>query len=232
MTSLFGQNVKHLLDITGTSNAALARGVEVSGASVSDWLSGESKSVDGHNLVKVADFFGVAAASLLRDDLTDLKVEDLRGIYKVGSASVGTRNVPVARSAGVDKSGYWTDVIVSAGVPDAQYIRYPIADAAAFALAVEGDSLRPRYKPGEYLIVSPATEPEPGHEVLVRTGDGKVTVRVFDWRRGGLVQLSSVNEDQRPITVTESGIKGLFRIVGVAQAELLVYTNRSDNQPG
>ncbi len=39
--------------------AALARHCEVKPSSVSDWVSGETKSIEGENLVRAAAFFGV-----------------------------------------------------------------------------------------------------------------------------------------------------------------------------
>jgi hypothetical protein len=56
--------------------------------------------------------------------------------------------------------------------------RYPSRDPNAYALRVKGDSMRPRIKPGEFVLVEPNTPPQPGrrgaraHQGRPRDGQG------------------------------------------------------------
>lgn len=218
MTTMFGSNIKHLLSITGVRNNKLADAAGVSNGTVGDWLSGKSQGIDGDNLIKVANFFAVRPEQLMHVDLTQLVREDLAH-YSVAPLASLMQRVPVAGTAKLGEDGFYDTLQDDFGGGDGHVV-FPTRDRDAYALRVEGDSMRPRFKPGEYVVVEPSRAPEPGHEVVVKTTDGRTMVKVFDWRRGGRVQLGSVNEMHPPISFSESAIEKMHRVVGVVQADL------------
>lgn len=59
MRALKDRVKKALEDKPGSSPAGLARACRISRASVSGWLSGDSKTIKGVNLVKAAEYLGV-----------------------------------------------------------------------------------------------------------------------------------------------------------------------------
>jgi phage repressor protein C with HTH and peptisase S24 domain len=213
MSTLWGRNIEHLLVVSGKKAVDLARFVQVSGATVSDWISGKSKSIDGYNLLRVAHFFKVSPEEILEQDLT--------GLARCGEAAaaytITMRHVPVVGNASLSDDGAWTEA-GNAAVDG--FVPYPSNDPNAFGLRVDSDGLRPRYKPGEVLIIEPLGAIEPGHEVAVKTREGRVLVRVLDWRRTGMVQLSSVNEDHKPITLREEHLLFIYRVIGSVPADL------------
>lgn len=127
--------------------------------------------------------------------------------------------VPVVGTAQLGDNGHHEELQYPVGHGDG-FVAYPTRDRNAYALRVKGDSMRPRIKPGEFVVVEPAGTPQPGDEVLVRTKDGKVMVKVLDFRRGGVVQLSSVNEDHRPITIEEENVERLHLVAAIVKAAL------------
>ena len=134
-------------------------------------------------------------------------------------AGVYSKGVPVVGTAQLGDNGHHEELQYPVGHGDG-FVAYPTRDRNAYALRVKGDSMRPRIKPGEFVVVEPAATPQPGDEVLVRTKDGKVMVKVLDFRRGGVVQLSSVNEDHRPITIEEENVERLHLVAAIVKAAL------------
>ena len=65
-------------------------------------------------------------------------------------------------------------------------------DEHAFACRVVGDSMVPRYMPGEYALVEPGTAPELEDDVLVRLVSGETMIKRLLSRRGG-IRLGSYN---------------------------------------
>lgn len=133
--------------------------------------------------------------------------------------TVNIHEIPVVGTAQLGDNGFWAPLEYPAGHGDG-YINYPTRDAQAYAIRVKGDSMRPRIKPGEYVIIEPEAPVEPGHEVLVKTRDGRVMVKVLNFRRNGIIELSSINEDHRPITLEENEIEIIHSVAGIAKSSL------------
>lgn len=129
------------------------------------------------------------------------------------------RSVPVVGTAQLGDDGHYEALDYPTGHGDG-FVTYPTRDANAYALRVKGDSMRPRIKPGEFVLIEPNTTPEPGDEVLVKTTDGRAMVKVLDFRRNGVVQLSSINEEHRPITLEESQVERLHYVAAILKATL------------
>lgn len=93
----------------------------------------------------------------------------------------------------------WCELGFPVGYGD-QYVEVATRDANAYGLRVVGDSMAPRIMEGEWIVVEPNTEPQPGDEVVVKTVDGEVMVKVLTARHTDRVVLSSVNEAFKRIT--------------------------------
>lgn len=125
--------------------------------------------------------------------------------------------IPVVGNAQLGEDGFYDELAYPVGHGDG-FVHYPTRDANAYALRVKGDSMRPRIKHGEFVVIEPHHPPEPGDEVLVRTKDGKTMVKVLDFRRGGVVQLSSVNEEHKPLTVDDEQIDRLHYVAAIVKS--------------
>jgi phage repressor protein C with HTH and peptisase S24 domain len=136
----------------------------------------------------------------------------------------GTLRVPVVGTAELGDNGFHTELDYPVGHGDG-FIAYPTSDPNAYALRVKGDSMRPRIKPGEFVLIEPNTAPQPGEEVLVRTRDGRVMVKVLDFQRNGVVQLSSVNEEHRPMTLEATEIERLHYVAAIVKAAMYYRGN-------
>lgn len=120
-----------------------------------------------------------------------------------------TRSVPVPLQYYVDKTKFrpipvigraqggmperiWTDGDYPVGATD-KYAEVATSDPHAFITPIIGTSMAPRYNPGEYALVEPATAPELEDDVLIRLNTGETMLKRLISRRGG-IQLASYNE--------------------------------------
>ena len=90
------------------------------------------------------------------------------------------------------------------------FLTYPVSD----------NDLSPRFKIGDYVMVSPAQPCTPGDEVIVTTPDGKHRVWELAERRDGQVTLTSVRAGGVRVTLKESQIERMDCIVGISKLPL------------
>ncbi|KWK75758.1 hypothetical protein WM15_29625 [Burkholderia ubonensis] len=88
-------------------------------------------------------------------------------------------------------------------------------DKEAYGLKVRGDSMRPRIKSGEFIVVEPNAEALPGDDVVVRFVDGSAVVKELLWIRDGEVCLGSINNGVPPITRPMSSISAIHRVAAI-----------------
>lgn len=127
--------------------------------------------------------------------------------------------VPVVGTAQLGDDGYWLETEHPTGHGEG-FVQYPTKDQNAYALRVKGDSMRPRIKPGEFVVIEPNHAVVPGDEVMVKTKDGRSMVKLLGSRRNGLVELLSINEDHRPITLDEAQVDKMHYVGGIIKASL------------
>lgn len=99
-------------------------------------------------------------------------------------------------------------------------VRWASRDSEAYALRCDGDSMRPRIKNGEYVVVEPNRAPVPGDEVVVRSDDGRVMVKEWLYTRDGVVSLGSVNESHPIVRIPQFEVQKMHYVAGIAKSEL------------
>ena len=132
------------------------------------------------------------------------------------AVSISVSVVPLIDSI---RASSWTDVADP----------YPKGDGAkwlpvqrkygprAFALQVQGPSMRPDYAEGDIIVVDPDIEARPGDDVVARLDDSneatfkRLRIKAYDARGRPLVELVPLNPDWPVLTLKKSG-----RIVGPA----------------
>ncbi len=223
MTTLWGSNIKRLREHLKLSKTQFAIDVGVSLATVSDWEAGKIKQIEARHLLRSARRLGVDPEELLERDIGIVAGEP-KARYVGRSDTPKFSRVPVIGSWVQGNDGAWHS---SSSAAPVGFVAFHVSDAGAYGLQVLTDSLRPRFKPGEVLIVEPHRAVEGGHEVVALLDDGRMLARVFDWRRNGLVQLSSVNDDGRPITIRETAVHRMERITGAVQPDQIESAGQS-----
>jgi phage repressor protein C with HTH and peptisase S24 domain len=138
-------------------------------------------------------------------------------VQLVGDGARATQSVPLlslslAATAGAfDDSGYpagkgWDEVALPS-----------IDDEHAYALEIEGDTLRPIYREGDIIVVSPATAIRRGDRVVVKTIAGELMVKELKRRSAKTLELAALNADDADRMLDAEEVAWIARIVWVSQ---------------
>lgn len=215
---------KALQDKNGGNQSELARFVGVTPQAVQKWIAGGSEP-KGKNLTRAAEFLGVSPAYLKFGGTAPVSPvpatspnikELLKPLNEVepGPDLVGrVRDLPVVGQvqAGPDGLLHIDDYPVGYGDGTVQY--WATCDNA-YALRVRGESMSPRYLPGEFVAVDPCSEVQPSQEVIVLKTDGTRMIKRLLWMREGQACFESINKDYKNITLYMDEITALHRVLG------------------
>lgn len=125
----------------------------------------------------------------------------------------GDRRVPVVGEVKGGDDGYLDEMQYPIGHGEG-FVEYPTSDTSAYALRVRGDSMHPRYRAGEFIVVEPSIEAQPGDDVVVSLVDGRKLLKELNWIRDGEVQLLSVNNHFGPLTIPLSDVNFIQLVAG------------------
>ena len=92
-----------------------------------------------------------------------------------------------------------------------------VTDEHAYALEISGDSMKPAYRDGDLIVVSPATPVRKGDRVVVKTKKGEVMVKELKRKTIKLIELKSINSDHRDRTFQMADVEWIARIIWVSQ---------------
>lgn len=102
------------------------------------------------------------------------------------------------------------------------YVEYWTRDSGAYALRVKGDSMHPRYRAGEFVVVTPHKEAQPGQDVVVKLTSGKKLLKQLNWMRGGELQLLSINNHYGPMTLPMAEVESIQRVAGSVPSDAFI----------
>lgn len=147
----------------------LARAVGVKPPSVSDWLSGKSKTMEGENLIKASKFLGVSAswlASGTGHPTTGKSDNAVLGLNN--TAPVSARMAPVLSWV---QAGVFTNVQAVDLSQVEEWLPLPDECTNCFYLKVQGVSNQPEFLEGDYILVDPDvyySDMQSGDMIVVR----------------------------------------------------------------
>ena len=155
------------------------------------------------------------------EDLLDLPagwLDDDSEFERVAIPAGISGGIPVVGSVRGGPDGYYAELEHAVGQGEG-FIRYPTHDPNTYALRVKGDSMRPRIRPGEFIVVSPNSAPIVGDEAVIKTRDGRVMVKLYQAPRNGQIELHSINHDHKPITLDTTEIEYIHHVLIIAKAD-------------
>lgn len=129
-----------------------------------------------------------------------------------------SRRVPITGSVRGGDDGY----LVQDVVPDG-WVEYWTGDPNAYALRIKGDSMHPRYRAGEFVVITPSIEAQPGRDVVVKLHDGKCLLKELNWIRGDEIQLLSINNGYAPMTIPKEEVECICRVAGSVGPDSMVF---------
>ncbi|MCS4333682.1 S24 family peptidase [Klebsiella variicola] len=213
-------NINYLMNQKGIANVTeLAKQTRIPQPTMHRLLSGDVKEPKYALLKQVAEFFKLSVQDLVETDLSRSA-----GSQPVEPVRVGTlrfTEVPIVGGAQLGNGGHWTNMQYPVGFGDG-YISWPTRDPDAYALRCTGDSMKPRIKDGEYVVVEPNHQYLPGDEVLIVTKDERAMIKTYLYERDEEVMVMSINEEHLPIKFSLSEIESIHYVAGIAKPSLRI----------
>lgn len=150
------QAKKHYEQTTGRKfkNTELASFARVSKPSIGQWFNGPTKALEGSNLVKAAEFFGVNSKWLAGYNVPMLNKSLDNNVDIKEKISLEGRQIPVISWV---QAGAWTGVD---SVPDGTKFEewlphHKECGQNGYALVVRGLSMAPKFEPEDRIYVNP-----------------------------------------------------------------------------
>jgi phage repressor protein C with HTH and peptisase S24 domain len=138
-------------------------------------------------------------------------------VQLIGDGARGTQSVPLLGLAQAGNSGHFDDSGFPAGKGWDEVALPSSGDEHAYALEISGDSMKPAYRDGDIVIVSPGTAIRRGDRVVVKTSGGEVMVKELKRRTTKTLELQSLNPVHADRTVDADDVAWIARIVWASQ---------------
>jgi phage repressor protein C with HTH and peptisase S24 domain len=126
-------------------------------------------------------------------------------------------SVPLIGFAQAGDSGYFDDGGFPVGKGWDEINLPQVTDENAYALKVSGDSMKPVYRAGDVIVVSPAATVRKGDRVVVKTRRGEVMVKELRRKSSKSVELKSLNSGHADRTLQMNDVDWIARIVWASQ---------------
>ncbi|MHA7916483.1 S24 family peptidase [Alloalcanivorax xenomutans] len=224
-------NLRYLMEKAKENPYSLASATGVPQPTIHRIVEGESKSPRDKSLRPLAEYFGVT--------LQDLRYEDLRArdaravgngeahkesgfqegaVYKLNN---GFRKVPVVGRAELGPDGFWAEIEYPVGEGDG-FIFWPTKDKNAYAVEAHGDSMAPRIKHKEFIIVEPNSDVLPGDEVLIKTREipPRCMVKIFQYTRDDRHHLGNINNEYEDFKLDKALVDKMHFVAGIAKRRM------------
>jgi len=148
---------------------------------------------------------------------TGTRVEAFVNLITESGKQAPIHAVPLIGFAEAGSGGYFDD----GGFPVGkgwEEIAFPsVTDEHAYALEISGDSMKPAYRKGDVIVVSPAAPVRKGDRVVVKTRDGEVMVKELKRKTAKSIELKSLNSEHRDRTLPMADVVWVARIVWASQ---------------
>ncbi|MDE1009988.1 MAG: hypothetical protein OSB38_30450, partial [Paraburkholderia fungorum] len=166
------RRVLTIMDETGATAAQLAEAAGIPEITVADWIQGSSVKIPLEAAVGIQEKYGynVVWVSLGKGE------KKIPGIHHADPFNPipfpAGKRIPVLGMAQLGDNGFWAEVEYPVGHGDG-YLDFPSRDHDAYGIRCIGDSMLPRIKDGEFVVIEPNHPVENGDEVLVKAKDGR-----------------------------------------------------------
>jgi phage repressor protein C with HTH and peptisase S24 domain len=207
------------------TQADLARVLNIQDQNVTNW---SSRGVPSKVATQLQDMWSCSASwimtgngDMLLPSVNVLFARQEQKEYAIDNTVPVSRfsKLPIVGTAQLGDDGYWAELDYPTGHGDG-YIQYPSKDPSAYALRCKGDSMKPRIKQGEYVVIEPNHAPVNGDEVLVKCKRGRVMVKELLYIRDNIVHLGSVNEVHGKISIDQSDIETIHFVAAIVKNAL------------
>lgn len=138
-------------------------------------------------------------------------------VHYIDDTARAVTSVPLLGFAQAGSGGFFDDGGFPAGKGWDEVGLPSVNDEHAYALEISGDSMKPAYRDGDVIVVSPGTPIRRGDRVVVKTKDGEVMVKELKRRTQKVLELLSLNPSHPDRTLAASEVEWIARIVWASQ---------------
>ena len=138
-------------------------------------------------------------------------------VQLIGDGPRSAQSVPMLGLAQAGSAGHFDDSGFPAGKGWDEVALPSSGDEHAYALEISGDSMKPAYRDGDIVIVSPGTAIRRGDRVVVKTSGGEVLVKELKRRTTKTLELQPLNPAHADRTLDADDVAWIARIVWASQ---------------
>jgi phage repressor protein C with HTH and peptisase S24 domain len=135
----------------------------------------------------------------------------------IDDAPRALQSVPLLGFAQAGGGGYFDDGGFPVGKGWDEVGLPSVNDEHAYALEISGDSMKPAYRDGDVIVVSPGAQIRKGDRVVVKTSGGEVMVKELKRRTAKTLELQSLNPNHVDRTLSTADVEWVARIVWASQ---------------
>ena len=138
-------------------------------------------------------------------------------VQLIGDGGRSTQSVPLLALAQAAGGGHFDDSGHPAGRAWGEAALPSPGDEHAYALEISDDAMRPVYRDGDIVIVSPGTAIRRGDRVVLMTADGEVMIKELKRRTARQLELESLNPAHADRMLDADDVAWIARIVWASQ---------------
>jgi phage repressor protein C with HTH and peptisase S24 domain len=138
-------------------------------------------------------------------------------VQLIGDNPRAVQSVPLLGFAQAGAGGYFDDGGFPTGKGWDEVALPSVNDEHAYALEIAGDSMKPAYRDGDVIVVSPGTPIRRGDRIVVKTRGGEVMVKELKRRTAKTLELQSLNATHIDRTIAAGEVEWIARIVWASQ---------------
>lgn len=156
-----------------------------------------------------------SVAKILR--ATGSSIEEFVGFLGDERGGGVSRRLPMIAASAAGAPGRFDDAGRPAGEGWDEVLFPDLGDPHAYAIEIEGDDLRPVYRDGDLIVVSPYSSVRRGDRVVVRTVAGEVVIGLLLRRSARRVELSPVAAEEPERVFENQDVEWVHRILWAGQ---------------
>ena len=138
-------------------------------------------------------------------------------VQLIGDGARSQQSVPMLGLAQAGSGGHFDDSGFPAGKGWDEVTLPAAGDEHAYALEISGDAMKPAYRDGDIIVVSPGTPIRRGDRVVVKISDGEVMVKELKRRTAKMLELASLNPAHADRVLDADDVEWIARIVWASQ---------------
>jgi phage repressor protein C with HTH and peptisase S24 domain len=135
----------------------------------------------------------------------------------IGDGARPVQSVPLLGLAEAGHGGHFDESGFPSGKAWDEAALPAANDEHAYALEISGDSMKPAYRDGDVVVVSPGTPIRRGDRVVVKTRSGEVMVKELKRRTAKALELQSLDPGHVERTLAAADVAWIARIVWASQ---------------